>query len=563
MKLLQNLNRKGSMLVKAVITTTVISVSCVGVVKMTQYHNRKQESRTLRADAFYTAENILLEGLKKIAEKEDKEDESPVGLYYLNQEGSDVNLPYSPGDEVKYGGLKIEGDPRGILDTYLLTSSAKVQDEMRTIQALVAWHPAPQVFDYEYFLNNWGWWWGGDISGWGDNRSNWDFDFKDNPFVYGHVFANGNIETNMVPVDPFTEDPPFDGLAGDNPLSYCHVGVPRLPMPNLNDLSYYEENSDGSIVIHNETIVNNIHGDNESKNGLYLEGTYSKPIEINGRVVVRGDCVIKGYISGQGVLYVGGNLYVAGSIMYKNGPEFDPPPATMVEDGRDDWVMNNVDKDLVAFAVKESIYCGMVNTGSWRNFCYKASNYGLKYVGDESELGADGIANTPDDGIPYLDTNDDGVPDSAWYDADGDGIVDDNYDYEEDIQMTDDRIEDIARYPTHGNGQHKHGNHYGNYNHVSNDQIDLMEGVYYTNHAFASRSRRGPQYFHGSIISRDEAIIFNVGLRIRYDYRIHSSYRGKYYNDQIIDLPLPVAEEISIIDRYEIPPQYITDSGGM
>jgi hypothetical protein len=201
----------------------------------------------------------------------------------------------------------------------------------------------------------------------------------------------------------------------------------------------------------------------------------------------------------------------------------------------------------------------MVNTASWYNFCYRAEPYGLQHVGSEENLGADGIANTPDDGIPYLDTNGDGEADSAWYDSDEDGIVDGCYDYETEIEMTDARIEQIDRYPTHGGK--KGDKHFNDYNHVSNDHIDLLEGVFYTNHALASRSRRHPQHINGAVISKDEAIMFNMGfnsrLRFCYDSRIHSRYRRVLIEDYPLNLPLPVADEVSVLDRYEIPPMRI------
>ena len=52
----------------------------------------------------------------------------------------------------------------------------------------------------------------------------------------------------------------------------------------------------------------------------------------------------------------------------------------------------------------------------------------LAYGGQDQDA-EDGIAHTPDDNVPYLDTNNDGIPDSTWYDADGDGVVDLNYNY--------------------------------------------------------------------------------------------------------------------------------------
>jgi hypothetical protein len=541
---------KGSALIKVILTTSILSVACFGIIKLPQYQNRKQRTRTHRTDAFYTVENVILEGMQKIAD-EKIDPTNAVGLYYMGASENLLTLPYTPGKRIKYCALKIEPDPMGVKDNFLVTASARVETKMRSMQALVRWHPTSKVFDYEYFLNNWGWWWSGSINGWGNIRSNWDFDFKYNPYVYGHIFANGTIESSGRPVNPFFGDTPFRGTAGDDPLSNCHVGAPRVSMPNLLDFTYYEESCSGSIVKDGIVLIDAIHGDNEEKEGIYLEGTLEHPLELDGSVVIHGDVIIKGKITGQGVLYVGGNLYVADDIEYKNGPSFNPPPETMKFDERDEWVDSSMDKDLVCFAVRESIYIGDVNSLSWKSRCYNARPYGLRNVGDESRLGPDGIMNTPDDGLAYLDTNDDGNPDSAWYDADGDGEVDRNYSYNEDIKMDASRIGNIADYPINPEGAPL------DFSNVATLRQSTWEGVYYTNHAFGMYVTEGPNYFNGALICRDEAIIFKRGLKLRYDSRIHSRYQMKYHKgdpNRIIDLKLPTAEKVCALDRYEIPP---------
>ena len=74
--------------------------------------------------------------------------------------------------------LTIENDPGGANNLYRATASALVGKKLRTIQARIRKGAPSYVFDYEYFLNNWGWWWGSTITGNGDNRANWDFDFR-------------------------------------------------------------------------------------------------------------------------------------------------------------------------------------------------------------------------------------------------------------------------------------------------------------------------------------------------------------------------------------------------
>ncbi len=541
-------DRVGSAMITVIVITSVISFATIGIIRLSTYHNRKQKIRTDLLHAFYTAENALLEGIQIISD-EQYDPDNTIGEYSWGSETDPLTLPYSPEAGIRQAAVKIEADPMGVDHNYQVTSIAQAGEKKRAIQALVRWRPPSLVFDYEYFLNNWGWWWGSSITGYGDNRANWDFDFRYNPYVYGHIFANGDVESNMVPINPFTGQPPFRGIAGTNPLTYVHVGAPRLRMPNLKDIAYYESIAEGTITQGGNTLINAVHGDNEPKTGIYLEGTLANPITITGKVVVRGDMIIKGYVTGQGVFYVGGNMYVAGDLKYANGPNFATPPENMNPADRDAWVDANMSQDLVAFAVREAILVGKVNDGTWKSRCFDNSSYGLKLLNAEANLGADGIRGTPDDGINYLDTNGDGTPDSAWYDADEDGVVDVSYNYTNDIKLTDTRRGNITNYPTNSYGQPL------DYNTVATDQATKWEGLFYTNHAIALNTNRGPNFMNGALICRDEAIVFSSALTFKYDSRIHSRYQRKYFAgdpNRIIDLGLPVTEEIRILDRYEI-----------
>lgn len=561
----------GSILIAVLEIMLLVTFSIFGIMGLSQYHFRKQGWRASRLDAFYTAENAMLEGIQMLADQ-NVDATVAIGTYSLGSSAQPLHLPYTPGSEVLYASVKVEADPMGVTDNYLVTGTAVVASRsvtatdmeklhtdipdgaVRTVRSLVRWHPPSLVFDYEYFLNNWGWWWGSTITGYGDQRSNWDFDFKDRPKIYGHIFANGQVASNKVPVNPFSGTPPFAGLAATDPLTYCHVGAPRIKMPNLKDLTHYENNAVGTIKKNGVTLVDKVHGDNEAKKGIYLEGTDASPLVIDGNVVIRGDAIIKGFISGKGTIYIGGNLYVAGDVKYATAtrPNFTTPPETMTPADRDLWVDNNMNKDMICFAARESIFGGKVNDSVWKSNCFDNTSYGLKYIGNEANLGADGIRGTPDDGVKYLDTNGDGIADSAWYDADEDGAIDANYNYDTQIKMTSTRINNIANYPIDpATGQPM------DYNNVATDQFTTFEGIYYTNHAFGVKHGKGPDYINGTIICRDEAWIFSSSLTMKYDSRIHSRYQRRYFGgdpNRIIDLGLPIVEDVRVLDRYEIAP---------
>jgi len=324
--------------------------------------------------------------------------------------------------------------------------------------------------------------------------------------------------------------------------------VPRETMPNLKDFDYYEQKAQtgtatNGLWVGSTYMVAGVHT-HASKPGLYLEGTDAAPIIISNTVVVPGDVVIKGKITGQGTLYVGGNLYIAGDLTYKNGPNWNTPPETMSPAQRDQWVANNRNKDLVGFAVRESILAGDVASSDWKSKCYDAATYGLKNVGSELNLGRDGILHTGDDGIPF--DHHDGTPPSAWYDADEDGVKDGNYDYTSQLTMTSARAQGIAYFPTNSNGTVKA------YKDVASNTMNLLDGVFYTNHAAAMRLARNNALIHGVVVSRDEAIIFSNSIKFIYDSRIHSRYNKD--PNVFVDLGLPVADVLSLSLFTELPP---------
>jgi len=301
------------------------------------------------------------------------------------------------------------------------------------------------------------------------------------------------------------------------------------------------------VTVGGVTVVSATHT-NTTKPGLYLKGTAAAPIKINGPVVIPGDLIISGPVSGVGTFYVGGNLYIAGDITYANGPDFSWSPETKPDPTRDSWVKSAVDakKDLVCFAVRENILGGQVNSASWKSSCFDASPYGMKHVGAEANLGADGIPGTGDDGINYFSTTGTGAPDSAWYDADGDGTIDASYNYSKDVEMNLARAQKIQGYPTGSDSAPK------NFNDLSSNDFNTLEGVFYCNHAAAMRAAKSNFRLNGSLICRDEAVIFSTSAKFVYDSRIHSRYSED--PNRHIDLGLPLAGKCAISSFTELPP---------
>ncbi len=544
---------RGSAIIQSLVVSLILFLACMTMLGLTRYEHSRQYDRIAWAEAYYAAEQALLEGVQKVA---DVQPPNPVSSVYGTYTAQ--SLPASVDPDVKNVTYTIGPDPQNQPIVHYVVATATVRNKTRSLTARVQYRPPSQVFDHEYFLNNWGWWWGSTITGNGDNRSNWDFDFKSQPTVNGHIYAAGDIESNLVRVNPFATPRPFAGWAGQDPFTYCHVGTQRVKMPNLKDLSYYIAKANGTVKVGSTTLVNRTFGFSGSKTGLYLKGTASAPVRIDGSVVVNGDVIIDGVITGQGSLIAGGNIYIAGNTSYKNGPTFQLPPnhnsltPAQRQAFYDSWVDQAFaqGKDLVAFAARGHVLFGQVNSTTWRNNVCTPSAYGLEKLGREDQLGRDGIRNTADDGRPWLDTNGDGVPDSAAYDADEDGVIrTTNYSWTNDFQMTSARASKIQGYPTRSGGALQ------DYNNISSPGITQITGIFYTNHCYGGYTNTGPMNMYGALICRDEAVIFSNRLTFWYDYRIHGRYVHKFFDsdgNRIIDLELPIAYKSKILERGEI-----------
>ncbi len=505
---------QGSALLVVIVIGAVMCIVIASVLKLSSNSIYNSYGRVDWNKAYYNSENAMVWAAQQILD-------NPPGAgssnYYSTVGG---NLPTSAMVAPTNGDANFKGAWVSIQNTsgknYLITSSARVNDKIRTVQASITTYPASTVFDNEYFLDNWGWWWGASITGNGAQRSNWDFDFHDHPTANGYIYAADLVTDNGVAYNPGQGTPPVRGLAGDDPITYIHPGAQRVEMPRLLDFSNYiasalSNTSTNGIWIGTTQVVFGVQN-NGTKTGIYLVGTAANPIIIKGTAVVPGDVVIQGKVSGKGTLYVGGQLYLAGDVTYANGPSWSTAPETMSATNRDAWVQSNQNKDLVAFAVKGSVFGGDVTASDWINYEYNYPGSGLAHVGDESHLGQDGILGTGDDNIPFV--HPDGTT-STWYDADGNGQVNGNYNYDNDINMTTARANRILGYPTTGTGNNATPVAYGS---IATSNMGALDGVYYTDHAAAIRMQQGAAVYHGSIISRNEQIVFGNSLVFTYGF---------------------------------------------
>ncbi|MBL7071057.1 MAG: hypothetical protein ISS26_02650 [Candidatus Omnitrophica bacterium] len=406
---------------------------------------------------------------------------------------------------------------------FKVTADATVRNSKRVVVAYIIYNPRSNVFDYPYFLNNWGWFYGSGITANGDVRSNGRFDFRYGPTVEGEIYAGQEIGGGENVLGKA-------GTVQDGEYIYQHPNSPILEMPNLRDLTYYETRAtakEGVISSGGTTIVSGVYGDDEGESGnIVLIGTPDQPIEINGPVVVRGDVVIRGNVTGQGTIYAGRNLYVAGNIEYDDPPNTSRPSSDDIET-INQWVDDNAGKDIVGFAASENIVMGDYTSGNWQ---WLANNY-LFGMGSE-DVGQDGIPDTDDTG------EDDGTFQAGYEDLDEDGVFDENYSWT-DVQTG----ADITAFNNVPEGVEE-------FNDIATDNISKIEGIFYTNHSLAGWGNR--IVVNGAIISKDEAVASYYTITMNYDERLHSRYNDD--PNWLIDLELPFSEHAEVVGWWEEAP---------
>ena len=502
------INEKGFAFTLTIFLMLIISILGLALISLTNNEEKSIVSQVRLEKCFYITEGGLERGILRVKEEE------YVGSFSEDLGEGDYTVTITD-----LGNRRYIVDSRGCIDRNgsPIKRGIKAQIEIGRI--------IPPLFNYSYFINNWGWYWGHDITSNGDIRSNGRFDFVDGPMVNGYIYAGLDIDDHGTPVR---------GTGGQ--ADHQHPFSEKLEMPNLQNLDYYEQLANdrgGSIKIDGVTLVDKVFGDEPGESGnIVLIGTSSEPIEIDGPVVVTGDVVIKGKITGQGTIYTGRNIYIADDIDYKKAPS-SPRPASENPSVVDGWVEAHKDDDLVAFAAKENIvmgdytkdpHFGYYDSDKWY------SNYYLFDMGSE-DVGMDGIPDTGDIG------EDDGIFNPSYEDLDGDGIFDDDYNWS-DIQTQ----EDITNFYNVPIDVTEFGD-------LASLDTNKVEGVFYTNHAFAGRTGNGI-HMNGAIVSKDEAIVYRNTITFNYDERINTRYVTD--PNRFVDLGLPTVETAVILSWQEV-----------
>ncbi len=378
-------------------------------------------------------------------------------------------------------------------------------------------HDQGSIFDYTYFLNNFGWFYGSSITANGEIRGNGNFEFQGTPVVNGDVYASINPDvgggaagevigtytswnlstyrTKAVGKPTWRPTrPEFEyGYSGSSTqFDYQQV----LEMPYLSDIDRFvalamAKNGTLQTTVSSSpatpvTINNVINGP------VFLYGTASNPIVIDGPVVVRGDVAIGGYVTGQGTIYAERNIHIVNDVIYKKPPIYDKSEGADPES----YAAYNATADFLGMAARGNIILGDYTSSDW------TSNV-TPYI-------------KPTFTKPY--TDEDGTTNSGNYTL-VDGIKSDGTSRKKyEGTWTNTQFQAMVNLLKSMLGR-------------SDSLPRRIDGLGYTNHLYAGRAKDA--VWNGAIMSRDEGIVYNGTVTMNYDYRAKAE--GEYYID--IDLP--------------------------
>ena len=470
-----------------------------------------------------------------------------------------------------------------------------------------------RVFDHAYFVNNYGWFNGSEtqIIANGDVRANGDMSLSGGPKINGNVYAARNDELRVPgqikdgigtmdsksaykskqygvndrarPLQEKAGDGGYDAPATVTTQSkndrlhpepnqtYGSGESQQLEMPWISDLNQYVDYGSSadygiySTLSQGDTYYvdnrpSNRGGENygyytgtgpsgdpkmPDNHALVLEGTQANPIKLNGPVVVSNDVVIKGYVTGQGTIYSQRNIHIVGDIQYVN------PPTWAGKAGN----ANNTTKDLLCLAAKGNIVLGDPTQSSWLSSTLKNCISSQPYVQQyECAKNDDGSWGDADIGYPLAGKSKFG---GSYTVADGGAKVKEtktekfHYETQTDRygRKTQKKVSDGYEYAYSKDTTRKYYDSVvpPSALHDIASTITRIDAVLYNNHGIFGNV--GACTVNGSLVCRNEGIIFSGSLYLNWDYRLYSGSPESVAN-QMLGAPVEASvPEVQILQE--------------
>lgn len=457
----------------------------------------------------------------------------------------------------------------------------------RTITETVQFGTAPsKVFDYAYFINNFGWMYGSTITLNGDVRSNRNFSFSSNPRLNGDVYAslapngtagvvNGTYLSDTIAqwynrtvsstMRTRPGNPAISGGANYTPgysgSSQKYQYQSELTMPYIPSLDGYktlvaDETAFGTgtattvtdVTSHEGTLIaspittdangntivdssfkdrpflafwdsaansyrriqvfdntssrNTNYAEIKHKGVLMISGDSTHPIVINGPVVVMGDVVIKGTYVGQGTVFANRNVHIAANLQAKT-----PPTYTQTDSAPLTTFQTNKTKDLLGLVARGNVILGNYTLSTYTSGVapYNQPPFTAPY-----SLVQNGV--TVDTDLGYSNTTLNGEAAFNGNYAATDGYVKNNADGSAGTGSSNRKFYQSSLADSVFNS----------FAVSDNSTLTRIDGIMYNNHLVSGRI--GQTIINGTMVARDEAIVFSSTINFNYDERIHSAH---------------------------------------
>ena len=465
-----------------------------------------------------------------------------------------------------------------------------------------------RVFDNAYFVNNYGWFQGSGITANGDVRANGNLYLDSSCTVNGHAYAARNNELGVIgsiqntgkmqslsaywsncgtsarPSSPAYTGGGYYGGGYDPSVSLTerlHPYQDELIMPYISDLSEYvkyaqdsggtlsggisykidangnvTQSALGTINAHYDGVGPSGNASLSDKGALVLEGTASNPIVLNGPVVVDSDVVIRGYVKGQGTIYSGRNIHIVGTIQYVNAPTWSHP-----DTNPDATAAANASKDLLGLAAKGNIVMGDYTLSSWLG----SSSSGLQYYMKNGPYVQQYICDASDNTIGYPRTREYGWTSNEsrfcgdYTQKDGGKKVEISsktewtYENGRRVQKTTTTVADSQTRKYYESVcpekliQHLCADTQSSRG-AYQPTITRIDAVMYNNHGIIGHI--GNCTINGSLVCRNEAMIYETALKINWDHRLYSGLSGSMSNT--LGLPMDASRPPQTLSWREI-----------
>ena len=455
-----------------------------------------------------------------------------------------------------------------------------------------------RVFDHAYFVNNYGWFEGSTITANGDVRANGDMSLSKNPKVNGHVYGArndelgvpGQIKNGTGTMDnkaTYTSTQygvnnrarPLQTKAGDGgydaPVKVTSADLDArlhgelaegLDMPWISDLNQYVEYArelKSTLKVGNQTLIAANDGyykgvgpsgdaNMPDNHALILEGTSANPIRLNGPVVVSNDVVIKGYVTGQGTIYSSRNIHIVGDVKYLNPPDWTgkkqntSTTTVTLPDGKTETVSVNSRKDLLGLAAKGNIVMGDPTSWGWLDSTLKTTLTTSPYVQQYTcAQAADGSWSDGDIGYPRKGES----KFCGNYTANDGGAK---------VRESKQKVFGGYKYVYSSDGSRRYYDSVVAPHEISSraSTITQIDAVLYNNHGIFGRI--GPCTINGSVVCRNEGIIFSDRLFLNWDYRLYSGSPESVAN-ALVGMPVATATP-EVLSWQEVPDAWNADT---